>query len=56
MARRYCPCVPGLNFKDKVSFYHLLVDLNKLKEQGITELKEIGMQFSLIDEDTGLQS
>lgn len=44
----------GPVFKDKVSYYHLLIDLKKLEEQGITELKEIGIQFSFIDEDSGL--
>ena len=44
----------GPVFKDKVSYYHLLIDLDKLKEQGITELEEIGIQFSFMDEDSGL--
>ena len=44
----------GPLFDDKVSYYHLLINLEKLKEQGIPEPKEIEIQFSFIDLDSDL--
>lgn len=44
----------GSVFKDKVSYYRLPIDLEELKGQGITDLNEIGIQFSFMDVDSGL--